>query len=306
MLARFVKLEYEEMVAPVADQVNVINIMSPEDRTGRGGDHIPFRFKSIPSIRFTSANEHGNVDTSNPDYHDRQHTSEDILGVDTNGDEVLDSFFVDFRYLARNTIINGNAAAMTALGPQPAADFDLTPVDGGFEVAIDDPNNYGTYRVGVRQFTNLVFDTIFTLQAATDTIRGLTPDLLYVVSVATVNEDGIESLFIGERFNDFESNLNEIAEAQEKIRLLQNRPNPFDEATYFGVYVAEVPSYREAYISVSDLQGRTLARLPIELAPGLNEVLYNFEHHDYQRGVYTYTLLVDDYPLATKRMIYSY
>ena len=121
-----------------------------------------------------------------------------------------------------------------------------------------------------------------------------------------MNEDGIESLFIGERFNDFESNLNEIAEAQEKIRLLQNRPNPFDEATYFGVYVAEVPSYREAYISVSDLQGRTLARLPIELAPGLNEVLYNFEHHDYQRGVYTYTLLVDDYPLATKRMIYSY
>lgn len=306
MLARFTKLEYEEMIAPVAEQVNVINIMSPEDRTGRGGDHIPFRRKGFPAIRFTSANEHGNVDTSNPDYHDRQHTSEDILGVDTDGDEILDSFFVDFRYLARNAIINGNAAAMTALGPEPAVDFDLNPVDGGFEVVIEDPNDYGTYRVGVRQFTTLDFDTIFTLNQAVDTIRGLTPNLIYVASVATVDENGIESLFIGERFSDFESNLSEITRAQEQIRLLQNRPNPFDEATYFGVYVEEIPDYREASILVRDLQGRVLKELPIQLNLGLNEVLYNFENHSYQPGVYTYTLILDTYPIVTKRMMYAY
>ncbi len=306
MLARFVKLEYEEMIAPVAEQVNVINIMSPEDRTGRGGDHIPFRRKGFPAIRFTSANEHGNVDTGNPDYHDRQHTSEDILGVDTDGDEILDSFFVDFRYLARNAIINGNAAAMTALGPEPAEDFDLNPIDGGFEVVIDDPNDYGIYRVGVRQFTTLDFDTIFTLNQAVDTIRGLTPDLIYVASVATVDENGVESLFIGERFSDFQSNLVEISRAQEKVRLLQNRPNPFDEATYFGVYVEEIPSYRKASILVRDLQGRVLSELPIQLNLGLNEVLYNFENHAYQPGVYTYTLILDGYPLVTKRMMYAY
>lgn len=306
MLARFVKLEYKEMIAPVAAQTNVINIMSPEDRSGRGGDHIPFRRKGFPAIRFTSANEHGDVDTSNPEYEDRQHTSEDILGVDTNGDEVLDSFFVDFRYLARNTIINGNAAAMTALGPHPADDFDLNPVDGGFEVVIDDPNNYGTYRVGVRQFAALDFDTIFTIQNTTDTLRGLTPDLIYVTSVATVDENGIESLFIGERFNDFESNLQDLSRAQKNIRLLQNRPNPFDEATYFGVWVEEVPNYDRASIVVRDLRGRQLRKLPIELNPGLNEVLYNFEHHSYQPGVYTYTLLIDDFPLITKRMMYAY
>ncbi|WP_020538953.1 M28 family peptidase [Lewinella cohaerens] len=306
MLARFVKLEYEEMIAPIAAQTNVINIMSTEDRTGRGGDHIPFRSQGFPAIRFTSANEHGDVSTSDPDYHDRQHTSDDILGIDTDGDEILDSFFVDFNYLARNTVINGNAIAMTALGPEPAAAFELNPIDVGFEVVIDDPNNYGTYRVGVRQFSGLDFDTIYTLQQATDTLLGLIPDQLYVVSVATVDENGVESLFIGERFNDFETGLATIAAAQENIKLLQNRPNPFDEATYFGVWVDEVPNYSTAEIVVRDLQGRTLSLLPITLNPGLNEVLYNFEHHSYQPGVYTYTLMLDDYPLITKRMMYAY
>lgn len=306
MLARFAKLEYQEMIAPLATQTNIINIMSPEDRTGRGGDHIPFRTKGFPAIRFTSANEHGDVSTSDPDYEDRQHTSDDILGIDTNGDELLDSFFVDFNYLARNTIINGNAIAMTALGPEPAVEFVLNPIDGAFEVVIDDPNDYGTYRVGVRQFSGLDFDTIFTIQQATDTLYGLTPDVLYVVSVATVDENGIESLFIGERFNDFETKLTNISAAQQKIKLLQNRPNPFDEATYFGVWVEEIPSYTSAEIIVRDLQGRTLRKLPIELNLGLNEVLYNFEHHAYQPGVYTYTLMLDDYPLVTKRMMYAY
>jgi hypothetical protein len=77
----------------------LVTIMSAEDRTGRGSDHIPFRENGYAAMRFTSANEHGNADVSDPDYHDRQHTSEDILGVDTDGDQVIDSFFVDFNYL---------------------------------------------------------------------------------------------------------------------------------------------------------------------------------------------------------------
>lgn len=45
-----------------------------------------------------------------------------------------------------------------------------------------------------------------------DIICGLILDLFYVVLVVIVNEDGIESFFIGECFNDFELNLNEIVE----------------------------------------------------------------------------------------------
>jgi hypothetical protein len=135
---------------------------------------------------------------------------------------------------------------------------------------------------------------------------GLAPNALYVISVASVDDNGVESLFIGEEFDNFQTSLSKIAQAQASISLLQNRPNPFDEATYFGVMVREVPSYKQASIQVRDLQGRVLTTLPINLQPGLNEVLYDFQHHQYQPGVYTYTLLIDDYPLVTKRMMYAY
>ena len=36
-------------------------IMTAEDRTGRGGDHIPFRQHGYTAMRFTSANENGNA-----------------------------------------------------------------------------------------------------------------------------------------------------------------------------------------------------------------------------------------------------
>ena len=46
-LARFIKLEYAEELASIVDVPMMLTIMSAEDRTGRGGDHIPFRQKRI-------------------------------------------------------------------------------------------------------------------------------------------------------------------------------------------------------------------------------------------------------------------
>ena len=77
----------QEMITPARHRFPMmVTIMSAEDRTGRGSDHIPFRENGYTAMRFTSANEHGNADVSDPEYHDRQHTSEDILGIDTDGD----------------------------------------------------------------------------------------------------------------------------------------------------------------------------------------------------------------------------
>ncbi|HXC05746.1 MAG TPA: M28 family peptidase, partial [Bacteroidia bacterium] len=56
-LARFTKLEYKEQLKYRVSLPMNIEIMSPEDRTGRGGDHIPFRMLNFTSVRFTSANE---------------------------------------------------------------------------------------------------------------------------------------------------------------------------------------------------------------------------------------------------------
>ena len=58
-LARFVKLEHQEMLSAKMNVPMTINIMTPIDRNGRGGDHIPFTNENYTSIRFCAANEHG-------------------------------------------------------------------------------------------------------------------------------------------------------------------------------------------------------------------------------------------------------
>ena len=56
-LSRFIKLEYKENLSSLVAVPMGINIMSPEDRTGRGGDHIPFREGGYTAMRFTAENE---------------------------------------------------------------------------------------------------------------------------------------------------------------------------------------------------------------------------------------------------------
>ncbi len=303
-LARFIKMQYQEELLPFVSVPMLLTIMSAEDRTGRGGDHIPFRQQGFAAMRFCSANEHGNANVSDPDYHDRQHTTSDILGVDTDGDNVLDSFFVDFNYLKRNAVINGVAASMAAIGPF-TPDFTATYFDDLVTVTIDDPLNYGQYRVMVRKLDN-DFDTVFT---TTDPVLTFPYDVNFFTtyfSVASVDEKGIESLFSAEKRGDEVNAAGEVQDDQKparQVELFQNRPNPFDEATWIVYEVHEKPSYREAYILITDLNGREITRLPAELNEGTNEILYD---HGYNKtGVYGYSLVVDGTIMDTKRMVFA-
>lgn len=305
-LARFIKLEFQEIAAPLMPVKPVINIMTPEDRTGRGGDHIPFRQKGFAAVRFTSANEHGNGNPETPDYHDRQHTMADVLGLDTDNDGLLDSFFVDFNYLARNGVINGNALAMAAAGPVTPTDFELQAIDNGFQVSFEDAYDYGVYRVGVRTFSSHDWDTVYTIYNKTDSIYGLPPGVIYVLSVASVDANGVESLFSIEKFDNFTTDTEEAQQEQKNIELLQNHPNPFDEATVISVFVTQAISHQEASIVVYSMQGKELARMPIALQPGLNEVLYDYNHHNYVPGTYAYSLVIDGKVIATRQMVYAY
>ncbi|MBK7407009.1 MAG: M28 family peptidase [Saprospirales bacterium] len=308
-LARFTKLEYQEMLQPFMAVKPVVNIMTPEDRTGRSGDHIPFRQKAYPAIRFTSANEHGDGNPGGTStYEDRQHSMDDILGVDTNNDMILDSFFVDFNYLSRNAMLNGNALAMAAAGPVTPINLEVEPVNNGFEVSFEDPNEYGVYRVGVRKYWTNDWDTVYTIYSTLDTIYGLAPDPAedYAVSVASVDGNGVESLFSGEKAITFTTGIRDISIQEKGIALLQNYPNPFDEATVIAVRVDQSMPYKEAYIHVYNIEGRELARLPIELQPGLNEVVYGYEHHQYVPGTYAYSLVVDGKEVESRQMVYAY
>ena len=303
-LARFIKLEYQEELLPTAAVPMSITIMSAEDRSGRGGDHIPFRQQGFAAMRFCSANEHGNANVNDPDYHDRQHTTADVLGVDTDGDNVIDSFFVDFNYLKRNSTINGMAAALAAIGPF-TPEFSVSYFGENITVQIEDPYDYGEYRVMVRHLSN-DFDTILTTndKSLTFQYESFHPLLTYV-SVASVDENGIESLFTGEVRPP---EINAVGEVQaevpaKNIELLQNRPNPFDEATWIGFFVHEKQNYQEAFVSISDLNGREISRIPVTLQVGSNEILYR---HGYNHvGVYAYSLVVDGMVMDTKRMVFA-
>lgn len=301
-LARFIKLEYQEnLLYQVLVPMNV-RIMSPEDRTGRGGDHRPFRERNFAAMRFTSANEHGDANIV-AGYTDRQHTSDDILGADTDADGSVDSFFVDFNYLARNAVINANAAAIAARHVPTPADFNGIRSGGQITVTITDPANVGVYRVALRT-TTTDWDTVFTLTGAVTGVFPCNPTGALFLSVAGVDAQGAESLFSGEKIiTPVVATDEPDAEAERNIRLFQNRPNPFDEATWISFWINDVPAYREAFIQIVDLQGKIIERLPVMLKQGINETLYT---HGYGvRGTFAYTLVIDGQPVDTRQMIFA-
>ena len=298
-LARFIKLQYKEELLPIVSVPMTLTIMSAEDRTGRGGDHIPFRQKGFPAMRFTSANEHGDA-SNGPGYTDRQHTSDDILGVDTDNDQIIDSFFVDFNYLKRNSITNGIGSSMAAIGPF-SPDLSVNALSGpALEITITNQTQYNQYRVGIRTATN-DWDSVYTINSTLDTIYP-PQSSIYFVSVASVDSLGIESLFSREVIV-LPTGMAELKEQPKSYELLQNRPNPFDEATIISVKANTEMEYKSAEILIQDMNGTTIEKLPIQLNNEINEVTY---YHGYGKvGIYAYSLVIDGKVVSTKRMIFA-
>jgi hypothetical protein len=299
-LARYCKLEYKEQALAHVSVPTAITIMTNEDRANRGGDHIPFRQRLFTAIRFTSANEAGDANTADTSYHDRQHTSDDILGVDTNGDLAIDSFFVDFNYLARNAVINGNAAAMAAL-TYATPDFVYNLVDTGkVVITITQQTQYAQYRVGVRTTSN-DWDSVYT-------INGIISDTLIMpagnvswVSVAGVDSNGIETLFSHEY--SVAVGIEEFNKPESNIIFYPARPNPSDEEAAFTVMVNKAVPYKNAYIKISSEDGKEITRLKISLAQGINEVNY---YHGYNAaGTRFASLVVDGKVISTVKLVFS-
>lgn len=299
--ARFIKLQYAEELKSLASVPMNIRIMTPEDRTGRGGDHIPFRQHGYTAIRFTSANEHGDADVSAPGYSDRQHSTRDTLGADTNGDMIIDSFFVDFNYLARNAVINGNAAAMAANGPK-TPDF-IASVAGEDSVQIDltTEKGYEVYRVAIRTITQ-DWDTVFYMYDTTG-IFVVNPATAHYISVASVDSLGVESLFSGEKLVNVPNHVPDFFAPSKGITLLANKPNPFDEATTITVMVTNEKEYKNAFIIIRDLQAKQIEKLPLNLVKGMNEV--NYTHGYHATGTFIYALEINGHIVQSRKMVFS-
>jgi hypothetical protein len=126
---------------------------------------------------------------------------------------------------------------------------------------------------------------------------------LIFVSVATVGADDVESLFSIEKSASPAVGVEEPGLPQ-PIKLLQNRPNPFDDATWIVFEAETVPAFKKASIQIYDLNGRLVAELPVPfIRLGLNELLYQHGHG--QRGAYAYRLVLDGRVVDTKQMVFA-
>ena len=123
------------------------------------------------------------------------------------------------------------------------------------------------------------------------------------LSVASIDSNGVESLFSEEVLSILSSTDQPDAREEENIRLMTNRPNPFDESTTLSFWVNRPITYKDAYISITDASGRQVAKLTTEVRQGLNEVL--FEHGYGTSGVLVQALVIDGQLIDSGTMIFA-
>ena len=280
-LARYMKYVQDELINPYLDVPMDVMIQLLEDRQGRGGDHTPFRRKGYTAIRVVSANEHGNGSGIAPD---RTHTTKDVLGVDNDGDGVLDSLFVNPRYLARNAVMNGVVASLLANAPE-TMDPVMQKRHAGLDIDLREiPVTYEELLVGIRvyQNRNINFDTLYRVPYTDQITVDLESGLSYYVSIAPV-VNGAPGLFTDE----YAVNLtgSDYDEPESSFLLHQNFPNPWMEQTTIRVYSPHTNGFQEGRLEFRDLLGRVVSALPVSLNPGENEIEVS---DDFSPGIYSY------------------
>jgi hypothetical protein len=114
----------------------------------------------------------------------------------------------------------------------------------------------------------------------------------------------VESLFSGEQGLSVTNSVDRLVTGKASVELLQNKPNPFDEATMIGILVRDESSYQSAYVIIRDaISGKEVKRFPVKLQKGMNEVMY--EHGYHAAGTFVYTLVIDGKVVQSRKMVFS-
>jgi len=295
-LARYMKYIQDELINPYLSTPMTINLMLGEDRTGRGGDHTPFRQKGYAAVRIISANEHGNGTGTAPD---RNHTTRDILGKDINGDGILDSLFVNPGYLARNTILNGVVTGLLASAP---AKVSATLESRQAGVVINLPAGYGDadeFIVGIRKYKSksLEFDSIYKVNRTEKIEVRLDSGQKNYVSISPVL-NGAPGLFSEE----YEVNLSGTDPLEQKtgFRLYQNYPNPWSDETIIRLRAPQEFWYKPAILQVRDLIGRVVHEQSVIIDS--EEVQISLKANGLNSGLFIYSLILSGKEAQTALM----
>jgi hypothetical protein len=316
-LARYIKLQHKELVQPKLTSPFTINILSGEDRTGRGSDHIPFRQLGYPAIRIISQNENGDGSGTCG----VQHTSKDAELLDTNNDGIFDTTGLDYPYLAKNVLINSTAAAMAAQAVKPVTSFTAKFNNPNkVNLVINDPNNTLKYRVAIRSLTN-DWDSVYTVTTKTPSLTiQLSRSKIIYISVAAVNADNVESMFTNEislkvpaatvalrSSYSNESPVNFIDDNSKDLKpnvgFIENYPNPFDESTYIVFKNETNEVIKNAHIRIRKMNGEQISHKNITIVKGLNEYLFSFESLTNAQILFC-TIEADNKVIATRKLIF--
>ncbi len=296
-LARLVKMIQEEQVNQLLETPMIINIMATEDRSGRSGDHIPFRRKGYPAIRFCSDNEHGNGGGNFPD---RQHSTRDVFGVDIDEDGILDTLYVDPGYLRRNLITNASVLCNLAYAA-PHTDFTFVPRPGGVKINPVDPSEkISGYKVGIRYRKNRSheFDEVQLHPAGEEILVDLPDSERYYVSIASIYKGNIS------RFSDeYAVNLtsSDPLDYQEGIRMEPISPNPWDTATTISIINSGSAVPASTQLVIQDITGRKVWSQQLEITPGDNRI--SIEGHEFAPGLYLVSLVAGGARSNSQKMI---
>ena len=309
--ARYIKLEYKEQLSSLVPVPTNIQVMEPEDRFGRGGDHQAFSKIGYTAVRFTQANEDGDA-SNGSGYSDRQHNIRDSLGHYNSSTNSIDSIYVNTNYLARNALVNGNSMAMVALGPDTISMMGTLWSANTIKVMFT-PANSPAYRVAVRSVTN-DWDTVYTVTGASSAVLKVpyASNTTFYVSAAAMDANGTESQFSTEYVLstglfvlDLPPDSTHSISADpgfSGIRLMPNRPNPFDEATMIAISSGTDVYADRCWLNVSGIDGRLVERIPVHLQKGVNQVVFN--HGFGVSGVYICSLVIDGLPVQSTKMIF--
>ncbi len=310
--ARYIKLEYKEQLSAAVRVPTNINIMEPDDRSGRGGDHQAFTDIGYTAVRFTQANEDGDAGSTSSTYEDRQHDVRDSLGHYNSTTGLIDSIYVNPNYLARNTLVNGNSLAMVALGPDTITMSGLLWTANTVKVQFTPATSPG-YRVAVRAATN-DWDTVYTVTGASSAVLKLpySSSTTFYISAAAMDANGTESQFSTEYI--LSTGLVPLYLAPDTtqpestspdaygIRLMPNRPNPFDVATMIAITSGTDVFADRTCLQFTTIDGRLISRIPVHLQKGLNTVVFN--HGFGAAGIYICSLIIDGLPTQSTEMIF--
>ncbi len=296
--ARSIQILYREKMEANFKVPMTLELVGQEDRSGRGGDHIAFRENDYRNLRFSSAHEHGNGNPlGTPNYTDRQHTTNDLIGEDFNNDGQIDSFYVDFNYLARNAVINGTSANFLANGPD-IPNFTLHNEPTGLRVEITDASLAPEYRVGIKTRVGVEFDSIYRFTGNSFIIPGQQQGENYYVGVAALNAQGLMSPFNGDEravsqattpagtvdnlpygLDCANIGIEELQWQQIRhgLQLLPPRPNPYRGYTDLVIWSKRPTAPKSGTLKMVNSNGQLVFEQSMRLKAGANTLRFSKE-----------------------------